>query len=53
MSNIRKLWYLHKVMKQQWLKTPKLEGAFQWICVFAVISYLLFIQFLSKVREEL
>ena len=25
MSNIRKLWYLHKVMKQQWLKTAELE----------------------------
>ena len=25
MSNIRKLWYLRKVMKQQWLKTPELE----------------------------
>lgn len=25
MSNIRKLWYLHKVMKQQWLKTSELE----------------------------
>lgn len=25
MSNIRKMWYLHKVMKQQWLKTPELE----------------------------
>lgn len=25
MSNIRKMWYLHKVMKQQWLKTSELE----------------------------
>lgn len=25
MSNIRKLWYLRKVMKQQWLKTFELE----------------------------
>ena len=25
MSNPRKLWYLHKVMKQQWLKTTELE----------------------------
>ena len=25
MSNIRKLWYLRKVMKQQWLKTSELE----------------------------
>ena len=25
MSNLRKIWYLHKVMKQQWLKTSELE----------------------------
>jgi len=25
MSSIRKIWYLHKVMKQQWLKTSELE----------------------------
>lgn len=25
MSNIRKLWYLHKVMGQQWHKTSELE----------------------------
>jgi phenylacetate-CoA ligase len=25
MSNIRKIWYLHKAMKQQWLKTSELE----------------------------
>lgn len=25
MSNVRKIWYLHKVMKQQWLKTSELE----------------------------
>lgn len=25
MSNIRKIWNLHKVMKQQWLKTSELE----------------------------
>ena len=25
MSNIRKIWYLHKLMKQQWLRTSELE----------------------------
>ena len=25
MSNLRKIWYLHNVMKQQWLKTSELE----------------------------